>query len=336
MTDIRTDIRQSSLTKPTVEDLPRATPPAAPSTSQVIPMRRPVVPQLPPVGDEVLRAFATNASQVPAAVADLRLYTDDALEREIATGRGRSAAHPGPEGDGDRLALGRLEGELLRRHTPAPIDVDSLSSRQATDEAIERERVFLARHGGELAAPTRAAHEQTIDALQARKKLLAANDRVCDNAQPSVASLPGGEHRLVFTADDLVASLQKRGPLSPEAEAAARTAFDGWHRSTCALTGTDPTVIVSRERYAEARANLSPAQQKELTKRLEMLEAARTSAAAALAFVDSQLRGDTLETTHQRVKSAAALGELAGAAPHIALPSPHFGREDGRLIHSGP
>ena len=46
------------------------------------------------------------------------------------------------------------------------------------------------------------------------------------------------------------------GGLTPQAEAQVRATFERWHRDTCRLTGDDPTVVVSRHRYAEAKLEL--------------------------------------------------------------------------------
>src|SRR4051812_15707593 len=52
-----------------------------------------------PVVDSAVRAFAANAAsggRVPPAVANLTLFTDDALHREIDGAHARLATRPGP------------------------------------------------------------------------------------------------------------------------------------------------------------------------------------------------------------------------------------------------
>jgi hypothetical protein len=172
----------------------------------------------------------------------------------------------------------------------------------------------------------RAEHERTLGALRVRREILVADERACDDAKPVAASLPPGVHRIDFTADDLVASLKRQVPLTPEQERGVRATFERWHRDTCRVTGEDPTVRVSRDHHAEARVDVSARDQEMLRMRLEMLDASRTSSLAAFAFLDSAVRGDSVEAAHARVKGAQALSDVLLAMParpvKTATPSP--------------
>ena len=273
-------------------------------------------PGLPPVSDAVLRAFAQNAStRVPLAVADLSLYTDPLLDREIDASRARRGLRGGADADGERFVLGRLEAELVQRHSPRAVDLDALASVPDVEAAIRAERTFLTRFRVELTPTLRADHERTLRALVGRRDSLDADARACDGAQPATAPLRYGVTRLSFGADDLVASLKQQVSLSAKEEAQVRVSFERWHRDTCRLTGRDPAVVVSQQSYAEARVDRAPAERADLKMRLEMLEAARTSACAALAFLDSAARGDSVAAAHARVMGAGALSDLALTMP---------------------
>ncbi len=278
--------------------------------------RRPCVPALPPVSEEVLRAFAEDASaRVPPAVADLSLYTDQVLDREIDASRARLGLRGGADADGERFVLARLEGEMVKRHTPPAVDVGALAAIPDVEAAIHAEQTFLARFRVELTPNVRADHERTLGALVQRRETLIADARACDGARPVAAPLRDGVQRLAFTADDLVASLKQQVALTPQQEAQVRGTFERWHRDTCRLTGEDPAVVVSQQSYAEARLDRAPAQQAELKMRLEMLDAARTSACAALAFLDSAARGDSVAAAHMRVMTASTLSDIALTMP---------------------
>ena len=273
-------------------------------------------PVLPPVSDDVLRAFAENANaKVPPAVADLSLYTDPLLEREIDASRGRLGLRGGADADGERFVLARLEGEMVKRHTPKPVEIGALASLPDVEAVTHAERTFLTRFRVELTPNVRADHERTLGALVQRRESLEADARACDGAQPATAPLRDGVLRLSFTADDLVVSLKQQVNLTPQAEAQVRGTFERWHRDTCRQTGQDPAVVVSQQSYAEARLDRAPAQQAELKMRLEMLDAARTSACAALAFLDSAARGDSVTAAHARVMNASTLSDIALTMP---------------------
>ena len=273
-------------------------------------------PILPPVSDETLREFVEKTrAPVPPAFADLSIYTDPLLDREIDAARARLGTRGGAEADGERFVLGRLEAELIRRHAPKPLDPSALRSLAETESAVNAERAFLASYRGAMTPGVRLDHERTLSALWMRREALLADEHACTNARPAVAQLTGGVLSTAFTADDLVATLKRSVPLPPQAEAQVRATFERWHRDTCRLTGEDPTIVVSRHRYAKAEVDLVPAQEAELKMRLEMLEASRTSVSAALAFLDSAARGESVSAAHTRVMGAHALSDVAMTVP---------------------
>lgn len=293
-----------------VDPVPRATS-ANPRTS-----RLPGAPILPPISDETLREFVEKSrAPVPHAFADLSLYTDCLLDREIDASRARLGTRGGAEADGERFVLGRLEGELIRRHAPRPVDPSAMRSLPEAEAAINAERAFLARYRAAMTPGVRSDHERTLAALWQRREALLADAHVCDDAKPVAATLTGGVMSTAFTADDLVATLKKSVPLTRQAEAQVRATFERWHRDTCRLTGEDPTVVVSRQHYAKAEVDLRPGQEAELRMRLEMLDASRTSVSAALAFLDSAARGDSVGAAHARVMAAHALSDVAMTVP---------------------
>jgi hypothetical protein len=285
---------------------------------------RPLIERYVPLlatNDALLRAFAENqrsaspALPAPPAFGDLSLYTNDALEREIESTRTRLGFRSGRDADADRLALGHLEAELTARQTPKPVDVQALLSREDVETAIAAERTFLSRHGGAVAPAVRGEHQNRLAALRSRRETFLADERACDGARPVVANLPDGAHRRDFTADDLVASLKAHVPLRREQETAVRATFERWHRDTCRLTGSDPTVMVSRRLHAEANIDQTSRVHEMLRMRMEMLEASRSSGLAALAFLDSAVRGESVDAAHARVKGALALSDVADSLP---------------------
>jgi hypothetical protein len=267
---------------------------------------------LPATNDALLRSFV-QPHALPPALSDVSLYTPDALRHEIDKLEAKLGAQSGANVEGERVFLGKLQAELVRQEAPRVVDPETLHSREAVDQALGSERAFLTRHGNALAPKTRAEHENMLAALAQRREALASDARACDNAKPMVAPLLGNVQRLDFTADDLVASLKTKISLSPEQERAARATFERWHRDTCIQTGQDPTVVVSKHRFAEVKVDGTARESEELRMRLEMLEASRSSGLAALAFLDSAARGESVAAAHSRVLGANAIGRAVMA-----------------------
>ncbi|MDB4944555.1 MAG: hypothetical protein JWP97_4089 [Labilithrix sp.] len=281
-----------------------------------------------PVVEQATRDFANNAlsgGRVPPAFADLGLYTDDALHREIDGAHARLATRPGPEGDGDRLALDRLEREVARRQAPALVDPASLHTFEDAKKSLHAEVTFLGTHGAKLPTELRVQHEHAARELGARHRELLSDARACDDAQPVHVARPslGGADRVqVVTADDVVAALeQQQGPMTPKQEADARAMFDHWRIDTCKATGTDPTMVVA-DSHREAKVDTAPRDREMLKMRLDMLKAATTSATGAMAFLDAAARGESLEAAHSRVMLATTLSDFVAPPPPAMVRRP--------------
>jgi hypothetical protein len=312
----------------------------APSTAEAL--RTTVRPHrelayLPPYGAD-LQAFIANASEetrVPPAFADLRLYTDDALEREIDSTRGRLAKRAGPEGDGDRLALDRLEGEVMRRHTPPLVDASTLKTRADVEKALKAEVDFLSTYGARIQPSLlRGQHQQALGDLERRHQSMVAEATACDNAKPVVVpSLGDGATRKQVTADMIVATLKQRITLTPQDEASVRASFERWRSDVCRTTGQDPTTTVASDRYREAQVDTEARDREMLQMRLDMLHASATSASAALAFLDSSARGNSLVGAHRRVMMGEH-AERCGAHHAVAAPAAQAGVGEDE-VHGG-
>lgn len=275
--------------------------------------------------DDSLRAFVANASgvtRVPAGFGDLTLYTNDALEREIDTTRGRLATRTGPEGDADRLTLDRLEGEVARRHAPPLVDASTLRTLPEVQKALKAETDFLATYGARIqGSALRGQHHHALGDLERRHGAMVAEATACDNAKPVVvATLRNGATSQQVTGDMIVATLKDRITLTPAEEANVRATFARWRSDVCRTTGEDPTTTVASNTYREVHVDREARDREVLKMRLDMLNAAATSACAALAFFDSAARGDSLVGAHRRVMLASALSNVALAMP--ARPAP--------------
>ena len=270
---------------------------------------------VPPMSDESLRIFASAHGLPPPALADLKLYTKDLLEREVDSARARLANKPGPEGDGDRLSLTRLEGELATRSAPKLADLAKLDSLDALDREILEEQIFLRKYVSTAAPDLVHQHQQQLAALSDKRAVVFERDSVCDKAKTAyVDNLPGGRPFITLTADDLIAKLNRQLPMSVFQEDAVRKAFNSWRLDTCRSTGIDPTTVTSSkdrrlgpDRYGD--------QEREMQMRAEMLMASFGSASATLAFVDSALQGDTVANAHARVMAASTHSDLAASMP---------------------
>lgn len=147
---------------------------------------------------------------------------------------------------------------------------------------------------------------------------MVAEATACDKAAPVVVpTLGDGASRKQVTADMIVAALKQRVTLAPEAEEGVRASFERWRSDTCRATGQDPTTAVASNSYREAKVDTEAKDRAMIQTRLDMLNAAATSACAALAFLDSAARGDSLAGAHRRVMLASALSDVA-----ITMPSP--------------
>ena len=92
----------------------------------------------------------------------------------------------------------------------------------------------------------------------------------------------------------IVATLKQQVTLTPQDEARVRGTFERWRSDVCRATGEDPTTTVASNRYREAHVDTEARDRELLQMRLDMLNASATSACAALAFLDSAVRGDSL------------------------------------------
>jgi len=277
------------------------------------------------IADAIATAARVQRSAVPVGLADLSLYTDDALDREIATLRARTEGRRGSTADAEREILARLEAEQLRRATPRMARPDTLAAKADLERAIATEATFLARYGGRLPEPVRAEHMRYLEGLRGKLGLLLADERICGDARPSPAPshlVARGAHAVSFDVDDLVATLERQVPLSKQQEGQVRAAFERWRRTECWLTGQDPTRFARSGNYQEAQRDGADEAAAHVRMCFEMLEAMQSSALAAAAFLDSAARGETVEAAHARVVAAKNMGDIAGALP-VARAKPH-------------
>ncbi len=332
------------------EDVARAnggsTPPKAPAARGKPAAVR--VRPLPSTDALVAHAVATAArlqqSAAPPGLADLSLYTDDALDREIGRLRGRTDGRSGGTADAEREILGRLEAEQLRRATPVRVPPDTLTTRADLERVIATEERFLAVFGGRLADVVRQEHAGYVAGLRGKLELLVADERVCANARPTPTPanlLPQGAHAISFDADDLVAALKRQVPLTKSEEAQVRATFESWRRVECWRTGHDPTRFAPTGNYPEAQRDGAHEADAQVRMYLEMLDAMRSSTLAAAAFLDSAARGDTVEGAHARVLTAKNIGKLAGKLPTAppvapATQTPPPPRADVRAVDAAP
>lgn len=208
-----------------------------------------------------------------------------------------------------------MQAEQVRRATPPQVSPNSLSSSSEVDAAAKREATFLFRFGRQLSDVERTKHERQLRALEMRSEQLHVGEP-CHWARPTAVSSSSlhGAHAIELSADGLVASIRKGVILSPADEQRIRSTFESWRQTTCQQTGQDPTRFVSRERYAEI-AETKATQEEVFQKYFEMMEAMQGSALAGLAFLDSMLRGESLDAAHERVTSTANLSEAFTTIP---------------------
>ncbi len=212
------------------------------------------------------------------------------------------------------------EPEASRSQAP-PLRIvaaHSLGTREEVARARQAEEAFLARFGGRLAPPVKEEHQRFLDALRGREEELGFTERACNSARPtfvSGAALPPGARLSGFGADDLVAALRKKGPLTAEQEEQVRAAFERWRQNVCLQTGHDPTLLASAQRYEVAKVDTAARDAERAQKLVEIIDAIRQSPFAAAAFLDSAARGESLEGASERVRAAKAAGDVAMALP---------------------
>ncbi|AKU99703.1 hypothetical protein AKJ09_06367 [Labilithrix luteola] len=262
---------------------------------------------------DAARSFA--ASDAPIGVINLSLYTDELLDREIESASSRIERLPPNQQAAARELLSRMQAEQVRRAAPHEVSANSITSRSEIDAAVKREATFLFRFGRQLSDVERAKHEGQLRALEMRSEQLHVLEP-CDGARPTAVSSSSlhGAHAIELTADELVASIRKGVNLSPADEQRIRSTFDSWRQTSCQQTGQDPARFVSREHYAEVTKTL-PTQEEVFQKYFEMMQAMQGSALAGLAFLDSMLRGESLDAAHKRVTSTASLSEAFTTIP---------------------
>ena len=124
------------------------------------------------VAHAVATAVRLQQSAAPPGLADLALYTDDALEREIARLRGRTDGSTGNTAHADREILGRLEAEQLRRATPLIVAPDTFVTKADLERVIATEQRFLSVFRGRLSDGT----PEHARLLRARERILAQRD----------------------------------------------------------------------------------------------------------------------------------------------------------------
>jgi len=124
--------------------------------------------------DEVAKIAidALTALEVPVALIDTSLYTDDALEREITNAETRLASRTDKNAQGERELLTKLEAEYIRRTAPPKINPRDLKTKEEVDAMVAREKKFLERFSGKLAPDVKRAHEQRLIALQSQREWL--------------------------------------------------------------------------------------------------------------------------------------------------------------------
>ena len=257
-----------------------------------------------------------DAARVPPLMADLGTYSVDKLEAELKAATARVQAKPGD--DRERAGLEMLQKELANRLRPELLDIDALKTDPEVLHALNKEVAFLSRFKDAAPPEVRRQHEATLKKLEEKHDGLYAQEHACDNAKVATAKFPNSannSYELQFTADDLVATLKQRMPLSAKEEEAVRKQFNTWRSDQCTRTGEDPTRIRNEEAQ-HAVVNTTALREAEMQKRREMLEASAGSVCAALAFVDSSIRGDSVDTAYTRVMGARALSDTAQTMLH--------------------